>query len=280
MYLLLAGTTSIPAAPSEFYVSTKGNDRWAGTLRRPFRTLEHARDAARQAGSGGVTIFVRGGDYRLAGTFRLSQSDSGTETAPAIYRNYGGETVRLLGGRTLRNWKPVRDKQVLNRFQASAQKHIVACDLRAAGITDYGEMHSRGFARPTVASHVELFFQGRRMTLARWPNGGFTRIVAPGDQAAPRDEHGGILGRKELGLIYQGDRPRNWKPSPDIWVHGYWAWDWANSYERVASIDLDKRLVLTAPPYANYGFRKNQPFYFLNVLEELDEPGEYYLDRS
>ena len=84
----------------------------------------------------------------------------------------------------------------------------------------------------------------------------------------------------EDGFTYSGDRPRRWKDTSDLWVHGYWSWDWANSYERVASIDLDHRLVKTAPPYGLYGFRKGQRFYFLNVLEELDQPGEWFLDRK
>jgi hypothetical protein len=63
-------------------------------------------------------------------------------------------------------------------------------------------------------------------------------------------------------------------------VHGYWSWDWANSYERAATIDLEQRLLKTAPPYGLYGFRKGQRFYFLNVLEELDQPGEWFLDRN
>lgn len=278
--LILCATLNCAAAPREFYVSTRGNDSWSGTLRRPFRTLDRARDAARADKSGGATVYVRGGDYVLTRSFQLSAADSGTEAAPVVYRNYGSERVRLLGGRTLSAWKPVKDKAILDRLPADARRHVVMCDLRAAGTADYGEMHSRGFGRPTVPSHVELFFQGRRMTLARWPNNGFVDIAAHGDEAAPRDEHGGILGRKEYGFIYEGDRPRNWKPSADIWVHGYWAWDWANSYERVSSIDVEKRLVRTVEPYAIYGFRKGQPYYFLNVLEELDQPGEYYLDRA
>src|SRR6185503_13052282 len=77
-----------------------------------------------------------------------------------------------------------------------------------------------------------------------------------------------------------GDRPRRWQDTGDLWVHGYWAYDWANSYEKVASLDLDQRLVKTAPPHGQYGFRKDQRFYFLNVLEELDQPGEWFLDRK
>ena len=63
-------------------------------------------------------------------------------------------------------------------------------------------------------------------------------------------------------------------------MHGYWSWDWANSYERVASLDRDTRLLKTASPHGLYGFRKGQRFHFLNVLEELDQPGEWFLDRA
>ena len=99
-------------------------------------------------------------------------------------------------------------------------------------------------------------------------------------RGAGKDEHGGQIGKLEEGFTYSGDRPRQWKDTSDLWVHGYWSWDWANSYERVASIDLDRRLIKTAPPYGLYSFRKGQRFYFLNVLEELDQPGEWFLDRK
>ncbi len=267
-------------APAEFHVSPHGRDSWKGTARRPFRTLERAQQAARAAGAAGATIYLHGGDYYLARAFQLSAADSGTESQPVTYRNFGGQRVRLLGGQALRGWRRLTDQGVRERLPESSRPHVLVCDLRAAGITSYGEIHSRGFGRAVVPAQSELFFQGRRMTLARWPNEGFVHIAAPGDPDAPRDEHGGILGRKEYGFVYEADRPSHWKAPEDIWVHGYWAWDWANSYERVVSIDPARHLVRTAPPYAVYGFRKGQPYYFLNVLEELDQPGEYYLDRA
>jgi hypothetical protein len=54
----------------------------------------------------------------------------------------------------------------------------------------------------------------------------------------------------------------------------------AHSCERLASIDLERKLLVTAPPQGLYGFRKGQRFYFLNILDELDEPGEWFLDRA
>ena len=57
-WLALCGAFCTPAASRDFHVSTKGNDSWNGTLRRPFRTLERARDAARTTKSEGATIFI------------------------------------------------------------------------------------------------------------------------------------------------------------------------------------------------------------------------------
>jgi hypothetical protein len=140
-------------------------------------------------------------------------------------------------------------------------------------------MKSRGFGRPQATAHCELFYDHRPMTLARWPNEGeFAKIA--GYPAGQKDEHGGQLGALTDGFTYAGDRPRRWQDTSDLWAHGYWAYDWANSYEKVASLDLDQRLVKTTPPHGHYGFRKDQRVYFLNVLEELDQPGEWFLDRK
>jgi hypothetical protein len=117
------------------------------------------------------------------------------------------------------------------------------------------------------------------MTLARWPNEGEFAMIA-GYPAGQKDEHGGQLGGLTGGFLYAGDRPRRWQDTSDLWVHGYWAYDWANSYEKVASLEVEQRLVKTSPPYGHYGFRKDQRVYFLNVLEELDQPGEWFLDRK
>ena len=72
---------------------------------------------------------------------------------------------------------------------------------------------------------------------------------------------------------------RKWAAEPDLLLYGYWFWDWADSYDRVASIDPEKRVITLARPWHNYGFRIVAPFYAYNALSELDQPGEWYLDR-
>jgi hypothetical protein len=189
--------------------------------------------------------------------------------------------VRLLGARPVTGFQPVTDPAVLARLPEKARGQVVQSDLRAQGITDFGQIKSRGFGRATAPAHGELFYQGRPMTLARWPNeGDWERIAGCPESSVQGDEHGGKLGRVDGGFYYAGDRPRRWMDTSDLWVHGFWAWDWANSYERVAALDFESRLIKTAPPHGLYGFRPGQRFYFLNVLEELDQPGEWFVDRE
>ena len=278
-----------------FYVSTEGNDTWSGRLPArdatagsagPFATLERARDAIRalkQAGSlptGGASVCLRAGDYALESTFALGLEDSGSAAAPITYCAYEGEKVRLLGGRAIPHFTPVSDPAILSRLDEAVRPHVVEADLRALGIADFGQLRSRGFDRPITPAHLELFFNDAAMTVARWPNEGFETIAGWPAEAHKDDEHGHDIGALSGGFFYAGDRPRRWKSCEDVWLHGYWAWDWANSYEQVASIDLEQRLIKTVPPGGHYGFRTGNRYFFLNVLEELDAPGEYYVDRA
>ena len=271
---------------ADFYISPTGSDQGTGTPENPFGTLERARDAIRELKrkgtfpGRGLRVWLRGGDYIRTNAFELTAQDSGTEVAPIGWHPFFNEPVRFLGGRILTGFQPVTNATVLARLDPAARERVRQIDLRALGIVNFGEMKSRGFGRPTTPAHEELFYAGRPMTLARWPNeGSWEKIAGIPDTTTKGDEHGGKLGDLPGGFFYGGDRPKRWQDVTDIWVHGYWAWDWANSYERVAELDRDRHFLKTAPPYGLYGFRPGQRFQFLNILEELDQPGEWYLDR-
>jgi hypothetical protein len=115
------------------------------------------------------------------------------------------------------------------------------------------------------------------MMLARGPNEGFVHIadVAVKDGTKGYDRTGSKVGK----FFCEGDQASRWAGEPDLLLYGYWFWDWADSYERVVSIDPAKRLITLAEPWHNYGYSIGAPFYAVNALCELDLPGEYYLDR-
>lgn len=269
----------------EYYIATNGQDRNPGTREKPFATLEQARDAIRaarrEAGAAwhGATVWLAGGFYERRQAFEMTAEDSGTPDAPVVYRALPGESVRLVGGVRVPNFTKTTDPAVLERIHDYAREFIWEADLSGLGITDYGTLSSRGFNRRQDSAHMELFFNRQPMTLARWPNDGeFTHIADVPD--ARKNPHGDLISPLEHGFFYSGDQPRRWRDTANVWIHGYWAHDWANSYERIESIDLEKRLIKTAEPRGHYGFRKGQRLYFLNLLEELDMPDEYFVDAE
>lgn len=280
LVVCMMGSTAF--AQTVFQVSTDGDDRRPGKRSEagtdgtdgPFATLEGARDAIRalKAGSGlppgGVTVRIAGGIYLRRESFELGPEDSGAPERPIVYRAAGGERPRFIGGERVTGFGPLADESVLVRLDPVARDNVVAADLRAAGITDYGTLLRQGFGRGGSAGSLELYFGGKKMQLARWPNDGWVRIAD-----APQGKDGGVF-------AYTGDRPDRWSEKSDVWVHGYWTWDWADSFERVVKIDRAAKHVLTEAPHGVYGYKSGARFYFLNVLEELDRPGEWYLDRD
>jgi len=124
---------------------------------------------------------------------------------------------------------------------------------------------------------MEVFFDAQPMTLSRWPNDDFTRIVKMVGEASKWDR--GMTHR--VGKwVYDGDRPAQWVQEKDAWVHGYWFFDWAAQRHRVKAIDTDARTLEVYPPYHGYGYRKGKWYYAYNLLSEIDSPGEWYADRD
>jgi hypothetical protein len=276
---ILVPTVGLWAAPVEFYVSPTGRDANPGTKTRPFLTLERARRAVRGgAHAQGATVFLREGVYERAATFELGPEDSGRADAPVVWRSFPGEVARLVGGKVVPASlvRPVTDPTVRQRvIDPGARTRLRQIDLPAAGISDFGTMHVRGFRRPYVPAPLEMFVDDTAMRLARWPNDGAVPIGKVHDAGDREANRGGTF---EYGY----KRPELWQQANDIWLSGYWGHGFADDTLKVESIDTEKHLISLVQPHM-YGVKSGRPFnayYALNLLEEIDQPGEYYVDRE
>ena len=282
---LLFFAASFPAGAGaiNFHVAANGSDAWSGrraapNARRtdgPFATMERAQEGIRKLKRpGGVlkrgaTVNVHAGVYCVARPFELTREDSGAKNAPIVYRATAGGKVRLVGGKVITGFRPVTDPAILRRLDESARGKVLQVDLRSLGLTNYGTAAGGG---------LELFFQDKPMPLSRWPNEGFVRIADVLGKT-PVDVRG-TKGRAEGLFTYEGDRPKRWVAEKDLWVHGYWFWDWSDQRQKVKAIDPAQRTLALEPPDHGYGYRKGQWFYAYNLLSEIDQPGEWYLDRE
>ena len=281
---------------AEFYVSPQGSDANDGSPAKPFATLERARDAMRAVNkSGGDTVWIHGGNFALPKTFELAAADSGV-----MYRSVAGETVRLSGGRVVAaaDFKPVTDAATLARITETARGKIVELDLTALGV-----QHRRSY--PDVfndnGSLMELYFNGVRMPLSRFPNrdymtmkrvlhnaGGITNqnwrnAENNTEKVAPGSVGGTFEYRAEFAAQHA-----SWQKVLErgVWLKGYWRIPWENEAIRVKAIDVSNKTVTFAKPIpGGIGNKYKRPtgsgeekYWLMNLLEEVDQPGEWCVD--
>lgn len=273
LFALALGATHLRAA--DYYIAPSGDDANPGTSAAPFATLTRARDAIRalkQGGGlpvGGVTVWLRSGSYPLSSTVVFDSRDSGTVDRPVVYSAAPGEEVYISGGRGLDpTWfSPVTSSSPLwSRLDSTARAQIQTVNLAAHGITHFGALKPRGYGIYSTGP-LELFADGKPMTLARWPNASETlarTVTAPSARQ----------------ITYSGTRPSRWTQATDVWLHGFWSVNWADFHVPLAAIDTGARQLTFASEPLHFGTSANRPYYVYNLVEELDEPGEYYVDRA
>jgi hypothetical protein len=291
--------TTVAVGAQTIYVSPAGRPASDGSLERPYASLEQARDAIRVARKTGalkrddeVTVLVEPGIYVQAGTLNLNREDGGSAHAPVIYQASKHGKVHLIGGASLdpAGFKPVTDTAVLERLQPLARAHVVVCDVSA--YAPKGGFPPFNTAYRGVPAEPLLYVNGHPMTIARWPNltsdhgnwAGFTQVIDTGlpdpdaKDPAKQKVHPG-------SFVFDDPRPTQWDIDRGVWLLGYWTHDWSDEVIRIASYDPNQKVIQLAAPH-NYGImagtwgRNERRFYALNLLEELDAPGEWYLDRS
>jgi len=234
---------------------------------KPGTSLTKIRDQVRTlpAAKRPATVTLQGGDYFLNEPLVFTTSDAGPSAKqPNIWKAAKGETVRLIGGKSVGGWKMLTNKVALAKLPEEARGKIYVVNLQQQGITDYGKLQSRGFAVSSRKSALEVFWQGHRLPVARYPNHGWLTLDKPAG---------------EKSFTCNSPRISRWSKAPEAWLYGYWYHGWADQFLPLGSIDVAKKTVHLAQKH-NYGLRAGQRFFVLNLLEELDAPGEWYLDRK
>lgn len=178
IFAAACATVNAVAAPLTYYVSPSGNDANAGTQSAPFLTLTKARDTIRhETGRSttsqnqipgnwqGATVILSRGTYLLTSSFQLDSRDSGTETAPIIYRAATGEPVTLTGAKAIasENWK-----RVGNPYDLELIQHSVRNDVRQASLRPLGSKYTVDSTLP--GARTDLYVNGEPMLPVQLPN--------------------------------------------------------------------------------------------------------------
>lgn len=230
------------------YVSTRGNDKWNGSEKKPVASLVRAQELARAYGRDtSVEIVFEDGIYYLPGTVQFTGQDSKDYPATVTLRaRHEGKAV-ISGGQQIRlDWK----QEAGNIYVASV---------------------------PAGIDIDQLYVAGLRQPMARFPN------AQPGKQRNVYDTW--VLDHQaqpnpEMDPL-QPERIALWKNPEGGYVHAMHTALWGDMHWEIKGKNEDGTLQLEG------GWQNNRPsgmhplYRFVeNIKEELDVPGEWYYDRS
>ncbi len=270
---------SVQSSDADFYIATNGKDNWSGTLDipnknktdGPFATIERAKAAVRELKSKiykpkkaavdkrfrgsphkygvgkDILVLLREGNYKLESPLSFSAMDGGERVETNLptgafeyhklkdyyvtYAAYPGEYPVITGGKEIANWKK--------------------------------EEHGIWSSNVNVEKIDELFINGERQTLARYPNEGFLSMAEQ-----PSDPN---------WFKYKSGDIKNWKGIESGSVRMKVRWTSKNV--GISKVDEEKQILhldeatedmLYVPPI----------YYIENVEALLDTGGEYYFNKE
>lgn len=242
-----------------FYVSPDGNDQGPGTIERPFRAIERARDAVREINGdmcGDIVVYLREGTYQIDRTIEFTEQDSGTNGFRVIYQAYPGENAVISGGVQVIGWEHHEGNIYKTRLERDTK-------LRA------------------------LYVNGRRAVMAR------RNITALGGYGTYHVTKGEADWAWIDCSFYDGvkynaaDLPEIENPEDlEITTSSTWNLNLVTVRDQI-SVD-DYQVLLLQQPYAagaqSFGwgteFKVSGDQVLHNAYEFLDEPGEFYFNKN
>lgn len=288
--LLSASVYASVDVVKEFYVSQSGEKGNIGSTNSPFCSLFEARQAIRayqkkerslNRRPKNIIVWIGKGVYELTESFELTEEDSGVDSCTISYQAYPREKVILTGARLLpaNLVREIADYQVRARIvDRTVVDSIKSINLKDFGISDFGENKIRGFRRPYVNAPMELFINGNPYFLSRYPNKSQIRIK-PGDVTDSGVDSAGFYPGK---IHFSEERLAKWTNAKNIFACGNFKYAWATDQLRVKDFSPQTGEVSFADAhmYGISGEKEWNQYYFFNLLEELDQPGEYYVDQQ
>jgi parallel beta-helix repeat protein len=266
-FILLVVDAKAFAVNGSFYIAPDGNDNNDGTIEKPFATLARARNAVRELKKkkhdGDITVFIRGGSYAIHETVVFGLEDSGSNNQVITYAAYPDEEPVFSSGVKLSGWTK------LSEYPPELPQ-VARGKIWVANIPQTKNGKWRFYT----------LFDGDKM-LPRARGKGW---VPEGDP--PEDWWMGVFASIEdkTTIGFPEGALKNWQNLEDVEIRVFPA-GYTMNILGLESVDENKRVARTIVP-ATYPIRRwpedgNPPSAWVeNVLEALDEPGEWVLNTQ
>ena len=231
------------------YVSPDGDDINPGTIEQPLSSLTGARDHLRKINKSGyekINVWFREGNYYLDETVVFGLEDSGEKETIITYAAYPGEKPVFSSGKEITGWK--KPEEELPGLQPEARGNVWVANVSDRFLTLYDE-----------------------------------------EGLLPRARSAGFLSEEGLNsrnqLHFPEGKLKNWSNVTDVEILVRPHHAWIMNILPLESVDEETNLAQTTLP-ATYAMSKltflktMDNCWVENVLEELDEEGEWVLNTK
>jgi parallel beta-helix repeat protein len=195
--------------------------------------------------------------------------DSGVINIDLSKYNFSADNLGKLKGR---GYSGGSAAILLNRFESSAAELFYRPN----------SIRSTAGARSVSVEDMDT------MRLARFPNVASDGIPSAADwlQISTVSDH--TLGLKGVTSDQLASWGKEMATGSDPWMHGLWAWNWADSHRPIKSTSANSLVVGdddagdadVSPIKASSSGGQGGHVYAYNLRSEMDQAGEYYIDRQ
>ena len=265
-------------AKLQIYVSADGSDYAEGNLQAPYRSIERVvrgvkslKENGEYAASSGIEIILDSGEYYLPNGLELFSDLSGEPDRPIVFKSSEGAEAVINSAVTL---YPETNADIDERIQAEVRDNIRCIDLSGY---NFSAEEERFVLNERAASAKMIVYQGSTlMTSARYPN------IADGKNQ--------YISIAEKGLADEGfyvkytasdeERIESWTNTEDIYIAGFPNETWEYSKVKIEEIDTENNYINVNSGVNSKSSLSSAKFWFSNIIEELDSPGEYFYDEA
>lgn len=261
-YAIALYTLSTPLIAQDFYVAASGDDNANGLSlvsenssgSGPFRTLARAQQAIRELKKNGsfkeaITVHVQAGTYFLQKPLDFDIRDSGFSDRQINWQAENGQAI-ISGGIALQDC-------------GESDKGVWRCAVNGLSLDKV--KYAQSYRVKGDIPGFDLFIDQQRMHLARWPNNDWAHIKAPLDQ--------------KTSFTSMEALPETQADLSHAQVHIFAGNDWYDEYIGASSVNSSENKIILANQTA-YPLASGRRFYLQNIESELDEPGEWFYDKT
>jgi len=284
--MLLPLYTVSAAEKIYIHISPNGSDSIGkGTEAEPYQTFERAVEAVATAQKNNpkspIDVIFHEGTYRFTNTVNLKEENSGKKDAPVTFRAAEGEKVVFTNSKEIDLTKItlVNDVETLQKLPVTSRGKVGKIDLKEQGIISVAPFrYYNQYSAPNNIAYINVYLDGKEQPISQWPNGvnvySAYNMTISGGSSGERGT-GGTIQTKDYRLI-------KWQNAKDMVMDIWGGNDYAmDTNVKVASVNAsEKQITFATGTDQGLGSQKSKRFKVKNLLEELDMPGEWYIDRE